>query len=106
VFDNEEYSVNKFLGITPENFKPIYLPLLLSLILFGVGLVILLLTDTVRLFEVIFGLTGIGISLSGLGVIKMKAVPGFPFLQGGCAIIFGIFFFLIFLFFWYRSDIF
>ena len=97
--DDEEYSANNFLGITPENFKPIYLPMFISMFLFGVGVVIFLLTDNTKLFRIIFGLTGMGFSLSGLGMIKMKNVPGFPFLQGGGAVIFGIFFFLIFMFF-------
>lgn len=98
MFDDEEYSVNKFLGITPENFKPICLPMFMSMILFGVGVVIFLLTDNTKLFKVIFGLTPMGFSLSGLGMVKMKDVPGFPFLQGGCAVIFGIFFFIFSMF--------
>ena len=97
-FDVEEFSVNKFLGITPKNFRPIYLPMFMSMILFVIGVVLFLLTNNTPLFEIIFGLSGVVFALSGIGQIKLKEVPGFPWLRGGCAVAFGIIFLLFFLF--------
>lgn len=96
-FSSEEYTTAKFLGITPENFRPIYLPMFTGLILFVVGVILFLLTNNTPLFKVIFGLVGMVFALSGLGQIKMREVPGFPFLRGGCAVIFGIIFLLFFM---------
>src|SRR5574339_581016 len=96
-FDIEEFTTTKLLGITPKNFRPIYLPMFLSVILFIVGVVIFLLTNNTSLFKIVFGLSGVIFSLSVIGQIKLKEFPGFPSLRGGCAVIFGIVFLLFFL---------
>ena len=95
-FDPEKYTATKLLGITPENFKPIYLPIFMSMILFFIGAVLFALTNNAKLFKIIFGLSGLVLTISGLGQIKLKEVPGTPVLRGGCAVIFGIFFLLLF----------
>ena len=96
-FDPENYTTKKLLGITPENFRPIYLPIFTSIILFVIGAVIYSITENTELFRIIFGLSGIVLAISGIGQIKLKEVPGYPTLRGGCAIVFGIFFLLLFL---------
>ena len=98
-FDPEKYTTKNLLGITPENFKLIYLPIFTSIILFIIGAVLFSITDNTKLFKVIFGLSQLVLALSGLGQIKLKEVPGYPALRGGCAIIFGIFFLILFMFF-------
>jgi hypothetical protein len=66
--------------------------------LFVVGVILFLLTKNTMLFEIIFGLSGVVFGLSGVGQIRLKEVPGFPWLRGGCAVAFGIVFLLFFLF--------
>jgi len=95
-FDLEEFTT-KFIGITQENFRPIYLPMFLSIIVFIMGVIVFLLTDNTELFKIAFGLSGIVLASSGIGQVKLKEVPGFPFLRGGCAVMFGIFFLLLFM---------
>src|SRR5262245_39520592 len=97
-FDPEKYTAKKLLGITTENFKPIYLPIFMSIILFIIGAVLLAITDNTKLFKIVFGLSQLVLAMSGFGQIKLKEVPGYPALRGGCAIIFGIFFLILFMF--------
>jgi hypothetical protein len=96
-FDPDEFTVAKLSGITPENFRPIYVPAFCSIALFVIGAVFFLITDDTPVFKIIIGLSGVVFALSGLGQIKLKEVPGFPSLRGGCAVAFGMVYFVFFL---------
>lgn len=96
-FDPEKFTSTKLLGITPQNFVPIYLPIFMSIIMFLVGAAIFWITNNIKVFKIVFGLSGIVFALSGVGQIRLREVPGFPALRGGCAVIFGIYFLLLFL---------
>src|SRR5690349_14307032 len=97
-FDIVEFTTSKFLGVTPKNFKPIYAPMFISMILIVIGVVLFLVTSNTLVFKIIFGLSGVVFAMSGIGQIKLKEVPGFPWLHGGCAVAFGILFLSFFLF--------
>ena len=92
----QDYSTKSFVGITAENFVPIYLPLILGLGVFAIGIIIDYVISSYEIFNIVFGLSGILFSLSGIGQIRLKEVPGFPLLRGGCAVVFGLLFLLIF----------
>ena len=95
-FDDQEFLAKYFLGITSENFRPIYLPIIISLVVLALGALIYSLIGNETFFRVTFGITQIILALSGLGQIRRKEVPGFPYLRGGCAVIFGAVFLAFF----------
>lgn len=97
-YDPEQFTPKKLLGITSVNFVPIYSPIFASIVVFGLGVAIFLVTNNTKLFKIMFGLSGLIFALSGIGQMRLKEVPGFPSLHGGCAVIFGILFLLFFMY--------
>ena len=97
---NNEKPNNKLARGILDNFAPkflpIYLPMIVSVILFAVGVLVALITETPRIPKIIMGASMIILATSGIGQIKLKIVPGYPKLRGGCAIIFGIIFIILF----------
>ena len=70
--------------------------MIVSVVLFAVGVLVALITETPRIPKIIMGISMLVLATSGIWQIKLKIVPGYPKLRGGCAVTFGIIFVILF----------
>jgi hypothetical protein len=89
--------LERLLDVFAPPYLPIYIPMLISFCIFAIGIIVASTTGNMRTSDIIFGVSSLVFALSGIYQFKLKIVPGYPSLQGGCAVVFGILFLGFFL---------
>jgi len=86
------FKPRKRLESTSENYQMIFMPMVIGLSIAGIAILVGTVTQNVNIANFIFGFSALIIATSGYWQIKMRVVPGYPTLRGGCAVVFGSFF--------------